>query len=271
MKQSFCLPCFRALDQPLEGLFREAKSIGYAATELWRPEPGDGASPPREAGATGNESLEEIHDAARAAGLTVASFTGHDSIDHGLNDPTEWDRIETELALSIDRAARLLIPGVIVFSGARRPGVSDAHGLALFVRGARRVVRHAEERGVNLNLEILNSRVDHPGYMADTVDWAVAACEAVASPRLRLLFDVYHVQTMEGDLLRGLRRAAPHLGHVHTAGVPGRHELDDHQEINYRAVGRELNKLGYEGYVGHELFPKGDRLEALRSAFEAMS
>ena len=271
MKQSFCLPCFHAPGQPLADLLREAKSIGYAATELWRPEPGDGASGPREAGAAGKESLDEVHDAARSAGLTVASFTGHDSIDHGLNNPAEWDRIEAELVLSIDRAARLLVPGIIVFSGARRSGVSDAYGLALFVRGARRAVRHAEERGVNLNLEILNSRLDHPGYMADTVDWAVAACEAVASPRMRLLFDVYHVQTMEGDLLRGLRLAAPHLGHVHTAGVPGRHELDDDQEINYRAVGRELTRLGYEGYVGHELFPTGDRTDALRSAFAAMS
>ena len=123
---------------------------------------------------------------------------------------------------------------------------------------------------MSLNLEVLNSRVDHPGYMADTVDWAVAACEAVASPRLRILFDVYHVQIMEGDLIRNLRRAAPYLGHVHAAGNPGRNELDDDQEIGYRAVGRELRRLGYEGFVGHELFPKGDRLSALRSAYEAL-
>lgn len=270
MRQSFCLPCFRAPGQPLADLFRAAKAIGYAATEIWRPESAP-ASAPREAGAVGGETLEEIHDAARSAGLVVASFTGHDSIESGLNDPAEWERIEGELVHSLDRAARLGVSGVIVFSGTRRPGLSDAHGLALFVRGARRVVRHAEERGVDLNLEILNSHVDHPLYMADTVDWAVAACEAFASPRLKILFDVYHVQTMEGDLLRGLRRAAPHLGHVHTAGVPGRHELDDDQEIGYRAVARELRRLGYAGYVGHELFPRGDRLSALREAFAAFS
>ncbi|RYD40360.1 MAG: hypothetical protein EOP83_35415 [Verrucomicrobiaceae bacterium] len=106
--------------------------------------------------------------------------------------------------------------------------------------------------------------------MADTVDWAIAACVAVNSPRMRILFDVYHVSIMEGDLIQGLRRAAPYLGHIHTAGNPGRHELDDDQEINYRAIGRELQRLSYEGYVGHELFAKGDRGAALRSAFDAM-
>jgi hydroxypyruvate isomerase len=274
MKQSFCLPCFRQKDQPLAELFREAKAIGYAATELWRPEPSASSSAsssaPREAGAPAAESLEAIVEEANRAGLAVASFTGHDSIDDGLNDPSHWERIECELVESLDRAARLSIPGVICFSGTRRPGLSDAYGLAHFIKGIRRLIRHAEERDVNLNLEVLNSRVDHPQYMADTVDWAIAACEAVDSPRLRVLFDVYHVQIMEGDLIRALRRAAPYLGHVHTAGNPGRHELDDAQEINYRAIGRELTRLGYDGYVGHELFAKGDCMTALRSSFEAI-
>ena len=260
MKQSFCLPCFRQPDQNLNDLFAQASAIGYQAVELW--------SPPDPA--SGQESLEGIHSLAIAAGLVVSSFTGHDSIDHGLNDPTQWDRIEHELVTSIDRAAKLQIPGIICFSGTRRPGLSDAYGLAQFIKGARKIVKHAEEKGVNLNLEVLNSRVDHPGYMADTVDWAIAACEGVGSPRMKLLFDVYHVQIMEGDLIRNLRRAAPYLGHVHTAGNPGRNEMDDDQEINYRAIGRELGRLGYEGYVGHELFAKGDKMAALQSSFEAM-
>jgi hydroxypyruvate isomerase len=254
----------------LADLFAEAKAIGYAAVELWRPEMAAPGSAPREAAPAGEETLEEIHAAALAAGLVVSSFTGHDSIDDGLNDPEHWERIEHELVVSVDRAAKLYVPGVICFSGTRRPGLSDAYGLALFIKGARRVVRHAEERGVNLNLEVLNSRIDHPRYMADTVDWALAACEGVNSPRLKVLFDVYHVQIMEGDLIRGLRRAAPYLGHVHTAGNPGRHEMDDGQEINYRAIGRELVRLGYEGYIGHELFAVGDRKEALRTSFEAV-
>lgn len=260
MKHSFCLPCFRQPDQNLTDLFAQAATIGYQAVELW--------SPPDPA--SGQESLEEIHSLAIAAGLVVSSFTGHDSIDHGLNDPTQWDRIEHELVTSIDRAAKLQIPGIICFSGTRRPGLSDAYGLAQFIKGARKIVKHAEAKGVNLNLEVLNSRVDHPGYMADTVDWAIAACEGVGSPRMKLLFDVYHVQIMEGDLIRNLRRAAPYLGHVHTAGNPGRNEMDDDQEINYRAIGRELGRLGYDGFVGHELFAKGDKMAALQSSFEAM-
>lgn len=257
MKQSFCLPCFRNPDQPLDELFTLASSIGYSAVETW--------SPP-----TSGESIEEIHSIALAHGLVVSSFTGHDSIDNGLNDPLHWDRIEEELVVSIDLAVRLGVPGIICFSGTRRPGVSDAYGLSLFIKGARKIVRHAEEKGINLNLEVLNSRVDHPGYMCDTVDWAIAACEAINSPRMKLLFDVYHVQIMEGDLIRCLRRAAPFIGHVHTAGNPGRNEMDDTQEINYRGIGRELERLGYEGFVGHELFAKGDRMDALRTSFDAM-
>jgi hydroxypyruvate isomerase len=256
MKQSFCLPCFRSADVPLDALLREARSIGYAATEIWAP--GEEGTP---------GCLEEVADAAGSAGLAIASFTGHESIDNGLNDPAEADRIEAELIASLDRAARVGVPGIICFSGTRRPGVSDAEGLAHFVRNVRRVIRHAEEREVNLNLEVLNSRVDHPRYMADTVDWAIAACAAVESRRLRVLFDVYHVQIMEGDVVRRLRRAAPFLGHIHTAGNPGRHELDDGQELNYRFIANELRTMGYDGYIGHELFPRGNRLEALRGAY----
>ena len=256
MKQSFCIPCFRTADQPLAELFRHAREIGYGATELWMPDSPD--------------HLREIVATAHAEGLKVASFTGHDSIDRGLNDPDQWDRIESELVASINLANELGIPGVICFSGNRRPGVSDALGLAYFLQGVRRILPHAEAKGINLNLEVLNSRRDHPGYMADTVDWAIAACVGANSPRLKRLYDVYHVQIMEGNVIESLRRAAPYLGHIHTAGVPGRHELDDAQELSYRAIATALRELGYEGYVGHELFPRGDRKEALRQAFLAL-
>lgn len=254
LKQSFCYPLFQDKGQSLDDLFALAREIGYAATELlgW------------------DESLASIVEAARRQHLAVASISGHGSIDDGLNDPTQHDRIEEELKRSIEAAARYGIPGVICFSGTRRPGVSDIEGLAIAVKGIRRVTALAEQKGVNLNLEILNSRVDHPGYMADTVDWGIAFCEAANSPRCRLLFDVYHVQIMEGDVIRGLRRAAPYLGHLHTAGNPGRNELDDHQELNYRGICNALVELGYDGYIGHELIVKRQsRAEALRSSFVA--
>ncbi|RYG38022.1 hypothetical protein EON81_04895 [bacterium] len=256
LKQSFCYPCFQSEGTSLADLFREAKSIGYAATELWG----------------WDASLEELVEAAHTAGLEVASMSGHDSIDDGLNDLTQHERIEHELVRSIDKAAALGIPGVICFSGTRRKGVSDAEGLRHFIVGARRVTKYAEEKGINLNLEILNSRVDHPLYMADTVDWALAACEGVGSPRMKVLFDIYHVAIMEGDLIRRIRTAMPYIGHMHTAGNPGRHDMDDTQEINYRGIARALVDAGYQGYVGHELFTrKASKVEALRDAYNVFN
>lgn len=251
--QSFVLPCFQSSDVPVETLLTEAKSMGYAAVETWG----------------WDETLDELAATAERVGLKLVSVTGHESIDDGLNDPRQHDRIEEELRRSIDKASELGIPGVICFSGTRRPGLSDLEGLRHFAKGARRITPYAEEKGVNLNLEILNSRVDHPRYMADTVDWALAAVEMVGSPRLKVLFDVYHVQIMEGDIIRNLRKCMPHIGHVHTAGNPGRNELDDTQELNYKGISNTLREGAYAGYVGHEFFPRGERMAALRQAFEA--
>jgi hydroxypyruvate isomerase len=258
MKQSFVPDMFGSPDEPLADLVAEAARIGYAGIDVWDP------------GRPGAEgSVEEIVDIARSAGLEVASFVGQSGAG-GLTDPDHWERIEHQLVESIDRAAALGVRGVLCFPGDRVPGVSDAEAIARFIQGSRRITPHAEARGVDLEIEILNSRVDHPGYLADTVDWALAACEGTGSPRMRILFDVYHVQIMEGDLIRGMRRIGDRLAHVQTAGNPGRHELDDDQEINYRALGRELGRLGFDGFVGHELTPLGDRHAALRSAYAAM-
>ena len=120
--------------------------------------------------------------------------------------------------------------------------------------------------GVTINMEILNSRVDHSGYVGDTVDWGVALATAVDSPRVRVLFDIYHVQIMEGDVIRRFGAAAPWVGHVHTAGNPGRRDLDD-GELHYPAIMRGVSEAGFRGYVGHEFFPAGDRRAGLARAF----
>ncbi len=122
---------------------------------------------------------------------------------------------------------------------------------------------------MNLNVELLNSKVDHPGYQADHTDWGLALCEMVDSPRAKLLYDIYHMQIMEGDVIRTIRKAIDRIGHFHTAGNPGRHELDDAQELNYRGIMRAIAATGYDLYVGHELMPTGDKLDALQQAFTA--
>ena len=180
----------------------------------------------------------------------------------------EFDRIESEFRESIDRAVQVCCPGIIVFPGSRDGKRSDTEALIDTARALRRIASYAEANGVNLNIEILNSRHDHHGYLADTVEWGVALCEMVGSVRVKILFDIYHVQVMQGDLMARLRWALPFVGHIHTAGVPGRHELDSRQEINYSAIMRMLSDSGYAGYVGHEFFPNRlSKLESLREAF----
>lgn len=250
IRQSFCWPCFRSDGESLAELFAFAARTGYAATESW----------------AWGEELDENVAIAKEAGLAYASITGHDSIEKGLNDPAEHDRIEAELIRSIDKAAALAIPGVIAFGGGRIGTQTDVEALRHAVRGLRRVVPHAEAKGVTVNVEILNSRVDHPGYVADTVAWGLALAEAIASPRVKILFDLYHVQIMEGDVIRRFREAAPFVGHVHTAGNPGRKDLDE-GEMHYPAIAQAIAETGYEGYVGHEFFTRGDRREALAKAF----
>lgn len=256
LKQSFCLPTFRAKDEPVEPLLKLAREIGYAGVEIWN-RPGD---------------FDRVVVASREAGLTLCSMCGFAMPGgRGANDPAEHARILGELRESIYIASTHGIPGLICFSGNRRSGQSDADGLAACADLFKRAAELAERAGVTLNIEVLNSRVDHKGYQCDRVDWAVELCERVASPRFKLLFDVYHVQIMEGDVIRRFTNAAKHIGHVHTAGVPGRHELDDDQELNYRAIARAIAASGYEGYVGHEFWPRGNRDAALRQAFAGCS
>jgi hydroxypyruvate isomerase len=121
---------------------------------------------------------------------------------------------------------------------------------------------------VTLNLELLNSKIDHVGYQCDHTGWGAAVVDAVGNPSVKLLYDVYHMQIMEGDVIRTIRDHAARIGHVHTAGVPGRHEIDGSQELNYPAICRALAETGYDGYVAHEFAPAGDPVAGLRRAFE---
>ncbi|MEJ5197315.1 MAG: TIM barrel protein [Anaerolineae bacterium] len=244
-RQSFAWWSFgRGVTDP-PAFFREARRIGYQGVELL----------PR-----------ELWDAARAAGLTIVSESVG-QIARGLNRRAHHAEIEEELKVKLDLAVQYGIPNLIVFSG-NRAGLDDATGALVTAEGLRRLAPLAEAAGVTLVLELLNSKVDHADYQCDHTAWGVLVMNLVNSPRVKLLYDIYHMQIMEGDIIRTIRDvAAPWIGHVHTAGNPGRRDLDDEQELCYPPIMRTLKEIGYSGFVGQEFIPKGDALEALRAAY----
>jgi hydroxypyruvate isomerase len=201
-------------------------------------------------------------------GLAIAAVVGHHSISHGLNRREHHARIEQEVRANLALAERWGIPNLICFSG-NREGLDDATGAEVTADGLRHVARAAEEAGVTLVIELLNSKVDHPDYQGDRTAWGVAVCQMVGSPNVKLLYDIYHMQIMEGDIIRTIRENHPYIGHYHTAGNPGRGNLDEAQELYYPAIMRALLATGYVGYVGQEFVPQGDPRAALAAAFEA--
>lgn len=251
IKQSFCYPCFKAKDMSLDRLCKEAAAIGYKAVELW----------------FRGKDFDELVAAAQAHGLVLASMCGHGTLTDGLNKRSNHDRIEAEIRESVDLAAKLGVPGLICFSGNRNEGQSDADALEACAAGLRRAAPYAEKKGINLNVELLNSKVDHAGYQCDHTAWGVALCKKVGSPRVKLLYDIYHMQIMEGDVIRTVRESIAHIGHFHTAGNPDRKDFDDTQELNYRGICAAIAATGFDLYVAHEFTPKGDAVEALRTAF----
>ena len=207
------------------------------------------------------------YDELREAGFTIATIAGHASLGDGLNKKSNHNRIADELRASLEIAKQYEIPNLICFSG-NREGLDEATGAANTAEGLRLVAADAEAAGVNLIVELLNSKVDHADYQCDRTAWGVQVVEAVGSPRVKLLYDIYHMQIMEGDLIRTIRDNIQHIAHFHTAGNPGRNDLDDKQEIYYPAVARAIHDTGYSGWVGHEFSPKGDVFAALRQAYE---
>jgi hydroxypyruvate isomerase len=245
LQQSFSWWSFFREGRDADALLTAAARLGYAGVEM---------------------IPEALWATARQHGLTIATISGHQSLGNGLNRRENHDRIEGELRANLDKAVANGIPNLIVFSG-NRGGLSDAEGLEATVEGLGRVVTQAEDAGVTLVLELLNSRVDHPDYQADHTEWGVRVCEAVDSPRVKLLYDIYHMQVMEGDVIATIRKHAAHFGHYHSAGVPGRRDLDETQELNYPAIVQAIVATGYEGYLGHEFVPQGEAVAALEAAF----
>jgi hydroxypyruvate isomerase len=190
-----------------------------------------------------------------------------DFIATGFNDPANHSMLLRELEETIPLAAGAGVPNVIAMFGNRR-GRSDAEGVRHCVAGLSRIAPLAEEQKVTVCVELLNSKVNHPDYMGDHTAFGVDVMKGVGSPAVRLLYDIYHMQIMEGDVIRTIRDNLPYIAHFHTGGVPGRHELDDTQELNWRTVARAIADAGFTGYVAHEFVPTRDPLTSLREAVE---
>jgi hydroxypyruvate isomerase len=218
-------------------------------------------------GLTAIDLLEEkdwaiVHDHGLICSM---AYAGGGTIPDGLNVRANHDAIVRNFEQKIPLAAAQKIPNVITFFGNRR-GMADAEAIDNCIEGLNRVKKIGEEHNVTICVELLNSKVDHKDYQGDHTAFGIAVVKAVASPRVKLLYDAYHMQIMEGDLIRTLRDNREYIAHVHTGGVPGRHELDDTQEVTWKAVSTALVDMGFQGYMAHEFVPTRDPLTSLREA-----
>ncbi|MCY4146646.1 MAG: TIM barrel protein [Chloroflexi bacterium] len=245
--QSVAWWCYeqRGIDE--NELLREIKSIGYSAVEL---------APPHKF------SLVRDH------GLRIAAHQLHVPLEQGLSHPKYWDDIQRQADASLRLAQEWNIPCLICFSG-NREGLDDQRGAENAIQHLTQLAESAESAGITLVLELLNSKIDHPDYQCDHTAWGVQVVSAVNSPRARLLYDIYHMQVMEGDIIQTIRDNHQWIAHYHTAGVPGRNEIDVSQELNYSAICRAIAETGFSGYLGQEFLPTGDWKAALRQAFDA--
>ncbi len=195
---------------------------------------------------------------------------GGGGIKAGVNDAANHAEIGPALLSTIDAAAAAGAPNVIVMAGDRTGAggkkIPDEQGLETSAAFLGKYAKHAEDRGVTLCLELLNSKVNHPDYMADHTKWGVELCKRVGSPRMKLLYDIYHMQIMEGDIIRTIRENIEYLGHFHTAGNPGRHEFDETQELNYRPIAQAIADAGFQGFLSHEYTPLKDPLASLKES-----
>lgn len=246
LKQSFAWWCFAHKDLQPEPFLRMAAAIGYEAVDLIGP---------------------EYWSLARDCGFRIAAINGHNSIEKGLNRREHHARIEGEILANIEQAQKWGIPNLIVFSG-NREGLDDTTGAHITAEGLQRVAGAAEKADVTLVLELLNSKVDHKDYQCDHTAWGVEVCKLVGSTHVKLLYDIYHMQIMEGDIIRTIREYHPYFGHYHTAGNPGRHELDMNQELSYPAIARTISETGFDGYIAQEFVPLGDPEATLKQAFD---
>lgn len=249
IRQSLVHWCYRPYWENLDDFCRVAVKLGCQSIELIDP---------------------EHWPTLKKHGLTCA-IAGSHGFRTGFNNPGEWEECLARLRQRIEQCAEFGVKRVITFTGMAN-GLSKEEGARNCVAGLKQIVGFAEQHDVTLCLEMLNTRDDshpmkgHPGYQGDHCDYCIDICKQVGSSHFKLLFDIYHVQIMDGDVIRRIHQHKDFLGHIHTAGNPGRAELDDQQEINYPAVMRALLDVGYDGYVGQEFIPTRDAWAGLAEA-----
>lgn len=237
-----CYWCYNSI--PLEEFVIESKEIGLTGIDLIDP--------------LGWPILQKH-------GMECSLGTDHfANIVHGFNNPKNHAALQKNYFGLIDKASEAGIKQVIVFSG-NRNGLSDEEGLENCANGLEGLVKHAEKKNVKIVMELLNSKVDHKDYQCDKTPWGVKLVDKIGSPNFKLLYDIYHMQIMEGDVISTIRQYKDYIAHYHTGGVPGRNEINETQELNYPAIMKAIFETGYKGFVAQEFIPThSNKLEALR-------
>jgi hydroxypyruvate isomerase len=242
LKQSVCRWCYPKFS--LDQLCAAAKAIGLQGIDLLN---------------------ENEWPTLKKYGLTCAMATGPSGITEGWNRPQDHDKLVKESERMLPLVKAVGAPNMIVFSGNRR-GLPDSDGLVNCAQGLKRIMPLAEQLGVNVTMELLNSKRMHKDYQCDHTAWGVELCKRVGSERFKLLYDIFHMQIMEGDIIDTIHENIKYLAHFHTGGVPGRNELDDTQELNYRPIAQAILDSGFQGFVAHEFLPRHDPLTSLKQA-----
>ena len=253
INHSACKWCYDGI--PLDDLCRAGKEMGLSSIDL-----------------VGIDDFPTLKKhgltCAMVGGITIEGPNGTTlgGIEKGFNRREYHEALASGLQRHIKATADFGARHVIVFSG-NRDGLSDEEGIKICAEGIKKALPFAEKHGVTLVMELLNSRVNHPDYQCDKSAWGVALCQAVGSENFKLLYDIYHMQIIEGDIIATIKRHHPYFSHYHTGGVPGRHEIDDSQELNYPAIMKAIVDTGFKGHVAQEFIPaKPDKLASLHQA-----
>ncbi|HKJ48396.1 MAG TPA: TIM barrel protein [Christiangramia sp.] len=246
INHSVCRWCYQ--DIPLKDFAKACAEMGIQAIDLLKP-----------------SEWETVENEGLVCSMATDDFA---SITDGFNDPANHAKLQSAYKGLIKKASEHNIKNVICFSGNRR-GMDDQTGIDNCVAGLSPLLDYAAELNVNLVMELLNSKVDHADYMCDHTEWGVNLAKALDKPNFKLLYDIYHMQIMEGDVIRTIRENHEYINHYHTGGNPGRNEINDSQELNYPAIMQAIYETGFDGFVAQEFIPTyDDKLAALREGIQ---